>query len=101
MIYTKEQEGTTLKFNIKGKFVFSDHIEFKNIIQEMEREDVSGMRLNLGQVEFIDSAALGLLLMAKDKSDKLSKDIVLEQPNGQVAKMFTISKFDDIFRVEQ
>lgn len=100
MIYTKEQKGDTLHFNIKGKFVFSDHIEFKHIIQEMDREDVHNIRLNLGGVEFIDSAALGLLLMAKDKSDKLSKQVILENPAGQVAKMFSISKFDDIFTIE-
>lgn len=101
MIYTKQQQGDTLTFTIKGKFVFSDHIEFKNIIQEFDRDDIHGVRLNLGDVEFIDSAALGLLLMAKDKSDKSSKQIVLEKPAGQVAKMFAISRFDEIFSIEQ
>jgi anti-anti-sigma factor len=99
MLYDKEESGDSVKFAMRGRFVFSDHTNFRNVLECIESRESRTVRLDFKDVEFIDSAALGLLLLAKEKSDKASKKVVLERPTGQVAKMFRISRFQDMFEI--
>ncbi|MET0154788.1 MAG: STAS domain-containing protein [Rickettsiales bacterium] len=99
MMYNKTVKSDNVCFNMKGRFVFSDHMQFKDILDYIENDAVGAVRLDFKEVEFIDSAALGLLLLAKEKSEKAGKRFVLERPVGQVAKMFKISRFQDMFDI--
>jgi len=84
---------------MRGQFVFSDHQIFKPILDYIEGGLFPAIYLNMAEVEFVDSAALGLLLLAKEKSEGSSSRLILEHPTGQVAKMFEISCFHEIFEV--
>lgn len=99
MIFNKESNGDNICFHMKGRFVFSDHVQFKDILDHIEGDDASTVSLDFKEIEFIDSAALGLLLLAKEKSEKSGKHFVLQHPVGQVAKMFKISRFQDMFNI--
>jgi len=99
MMYSKQSNGDNVCFNMKGRFVFSDHVQFKDILDHIEHDKAATVRLDFKEIEFIDSAALGLLLLAKEKSEKAGKRFVLERPGGQVAKMFKISRFQDMFDI--
>ncbi len=57
--------------------------------------------MDFTNIEFIDSAGLGMLLLAKDAVEQRQVRLVLRGANGQVAKMFSISEFDKIFSLEK
>ena len=65
-----------------------------------ERASLKRLCIELSQVEFVDSAALGILLLARDEAEKSSTKLVLKSPQGQVKRMFEISKFHDLFNIE-
>ena len=82
---------------LSGTFTFSDHPGFRDILQKIEDGDVRQIVLHLSGVEFVDSAALGMLLLALDEAEKHQKPLVLSGATGQVKKMFDMARFDTLF----
>ncbi len=101
MEYVKHQEQGNYEVAIKGKITFSDHMDFKNIIHAVNDNSCQKVTLNLENVEFIDSAALGMMLLLRDETEKNGKGLLLKTPKGQVKKMFQVSRFYDLFDIEE
>lgn len=92
--------GDVLELNIKGKFTFADNKAFSEILDDISNNNYKNFTINLDGVEFIDSAALGILLLARDKCVKSATNLLLKNPKGQVKQMFDISRFNDLFKIE-
>lgn len=99
MEYTKTNNGNVFNVVLRGKFTFSDHKGFKELFDFFENKDMNRMEIDITNVEFVDSAALGLLLLARDEANKTSKTLQIKGPNGQVKKMFEISRFYELFDI--
>ena len=99
MEYTRNSSGDICRVVMSGKFTFSDHIEFKNIFKIFEDNMTKHLEIDLSKVEFVDSAALGLLLLVLDEAAKTNVKLKLLRPCGHVQKMFKISRFYDLFNI--
>jgi anti-anti-sigma factor len=97
MKIAKNLKDMTLDVTLSGKFTFSDHRAFREILEQLNQHDVSQIVLHLGQVEFVDSAALGMLLLARDEASQQQKSLILSGASGQVKKMFGMARFDTLF----
>ena len=84
-----------------GRFTFSDNQKFKSILDMARGSDqpVHTIDIDLGRVEFIDSAALGMLLLLKDECATRNISLTLLNPRGQVEKIFELSRFHTIFNI--
>ena len=71
MNYTTEQSGDTIKVELNGRFTFGDHSGFRKLIDEIRSQSAEVQILDLSGVEFIDSAGLGMLLLARDEGEKI------------------------------
>lgn len=91
---------TTCHASLSGRFTFGDQQAFATVVAQFENPAVQILRLDLTEVEFIDSAALGMLLLALEKAEKLDKKLVLCGATGQVKKMFGMANFHTIFTIE-
>jgi len=56
--------------------------------------------VDLADVEFIDSAGLGMLLLARDEISKKSSSLTLKSPQGQVQRMFSVARFEQMFDID-
>jgi HptB-dependent secretion and biofilm anti anti-sigma factor len=54
-----------------------------------------------GPVQEVDSAGLGMLLLARDEAKKNNRELILKGPCGQVKRMFGVTKFDTLFSIEE
>lgn len=88
--------------NIKldGRFTFSDHENFKDILSLIK--DVSSKKVvfDLNALNFVDSAALGMFLIAREEAGKNDTEIAIKNINNDVEKMFRISKFNELFNID-
>ena len=50
---------------------------------------------------FIDSAGLGMLLLARDEGKRKNLDVCLRRPRGQVKRMLEVARFDTMFTIEE
>lgn len=89
------QQGPTLTLTISGRFTFALYKEFaasyKNIAPHPENVDV-----DLRAVEYIDSAALGMLLSLRNYFGP-EKKVALLNANDTVRKILEIARFDKKF----
>ena len=72
---------------------------FKAIVKLIATGSETQITLDLGQTKMIDSAGIGMLLLANDKAVKESKKMSLTGVNGHVAKVIELSKVDQIIPI--
>jgi anti-anti-sigma factor len=97
MEITKHLNQGTYEVVLSGKFTFNDHLEFHDVLQKIGEQDVRRIVLHMAGVEFVDSAALGMLLLALDETEKHHKHLVVSGVTGQVKKMFDMAHFNSLF----
>ena len=71
----KKLHNGTHDITMIGPFTFNDHITFREVLDSMETPDVQHIVFHMSQVDFIDSAGLGMLLLALDESTKQQKTL--------------------------
>lgn len=100
MEFRKNINGQILEIQLLGKFTFSDNGNFRSLISEFGANNITKVVLNMEQTEFVDSAALGMLLLAKEYAEKNNITISLKSPNGQPKKVLEVSSFGELFSIE-
>ncbi len=86
-----------LQITLNGQFTFNDHGAFREVLRYVENPEFSQFTVDLSSVSFVDSAALGMLLLARDMATKHQKTISLKGASGQVKKTLDIAKFNTLF----
>lgn len=86
--------------HMAGDFTFTDHTQFKVLVTRLFEEKHPIVTIDLSQLNFIDSAGLGMLLLARDQAEKTSGKLILRSATGQVKRMFGLTKFDTLFALE-
>lgn len=86
--------------SLGGDFTFTDHAAFLEIMNRLLGTAAAPLVIDLAQLEFIDSAGLGMLLIARDEASKAQRQLALRGPKGQVMRMFAVTKFNTLFTIE-
>ena len=89
-------ETATIK--IIGRFDFSSQRDFRNAYQGQEKT-VTEYVVDLSQTEYIDSSALGMLLLLKEHVESKNGHSKLSQPAPEIRKILTMSNFDQLFTI--
>ena len=84
---------------LRGRFTFMDHAQFRDIMEHMHEPDIREVVCDMAGVEFIDSAGLGMLLLARDEAQKTNISLVIRNVTGQVKKIFGVAHFDTMFTI--
>jgi anti-anti-sigma factor len=100
-IHTSQSGGDTV-VTLAGRFTFSAHTAFRDVlVNHVEAMDSGGrVTFDLAGVEFVDSAALGMLLLAREAARRRSGGITIRGASGQVRRMLDISRFETLFIIE-
>lgn len=84
---------------LQGRFDFNAHREFREAVDEAMPEDSREIRVDLGGVDYLDSSALGMLLMLRDKARSVSKEVVLVNARGAPKQVLDIANFGKLFHL--
>jgi anti-anti-sigma factor len=95
----QNRDGRSLELRLRGKFTFANHSSFKPILADIQAKQFDKVELNLKELEFIDSAALGILLLLQEEIKKTHGTLTIRSPQGQVQKMLKIANFSSVFHV--
>lgn len=85
---------------LSGQFTFNDHPQFRAVLNHISAAGVHQIVLDLERVTFVDSAALGMLLLAADEAQKHQRKLLVRNANGQVKKMFDMANFSALFHLQ-
>ena len=89
--------GTSVQMS--GQFTFADTHNFKTIIDLVTNNQVKAFSLDFANLTFIDSAGMGILLLLRDECLVHKIPLSIHSTQGQVKKIFHISKFDQLFSI--
>ncbi|WP_296253556.1 STAS domain-containing protein [Pseudomonas sp. UBA4194] len=93
-------EHKTLTVDISGRFDFASHQDFRNAYEGVAEPKSSAYVINLKDATYMDSSALGMLLLLRDHAGGDNARITLKNANPDVRKILAISNFDKLFTIE-
>lgn len=91
-----EKSGSDTIIKIVGRFDFNVHQEFRNAYEGESGNFV----VDMAQTDYIDSSALGMLLLLREQSGGDKASIRIIHANAEIKKILTISNFQTMFTIE-
>ena len=85
---------------LTGRFDFNAHREFRAAYEPLIADAaVLGVTVDFSGVDYLDSSALGMLLMLRDKLGGANKEIILTGVRGNVKQVLDIANFGKLFQI--
>ena len=92
---------TTIK--ISGDFDFDINLDFKSAYRSLLPEMAAAARrafvVDMGEVERIDSAGLGMLLVMLEHAKRQASEVVLLNPTAKVQSILEMVHFNRLFTI--
>ena len=87
---------------ISGSFTFRDHDTFFEIVALIKSNDSSIKRIvfNMENCDFIDSAGLGMLVIAHDEATARHIELVIKNAKGKTKEVLYAARFDTLYKFE-
>lgn len=100
MQITQQSENGYFNIIMKGDFTFDANVPFRDVLDKLAKPDAGVIVIDLSGVEFMDSAALGMLLLAHERAGRNARTITLKGARGHVKKILQMARFDQFFVME-
>jgi anti-anti-sigma factor len=100
MEITTHTEAGLVQLRLKGRFDFNAHHAFRQAGEEaLQQPHVSRIFIDFANVDYLDSSALGMLLILREKAQAAGRSIELKNCRNTVAQVFEIANFGKLFRI--
>jgi anti-anti-sigma factor len=93
-------ETNTVKIQVSQQFDYSVHQAFRDAYRNVSVPN-SCFLVDLSKATYMDSSALGMILLLKEHAEKLGGKVVISKPNESVHKILTIANFDQFVTIER
>lgn len=93
-INVSDNKSAIIKIN--GRFDFSLHSDFRKSYKDVNLSN-GVYTVDLGGTDYLDSSALGMLLLLKEHADSQSSKVHLVNYNNEIKEILTIASFDKLF----
>ena len=97
MDYQIQSSSSGLTVHLSGRLTFSENAQFRRMLLQLQDSTATAVTMDLGAVEFIDSAGLGMLLYTRDTLHQRQGVVSLSAASGQVDRMLELSRMRDLF----
>lgn len=93
-----QQQDDKSVIRLEGRFDFNAHRTFREAYEPaLGLTGVSEFEIDFGKVDYLDSSALGMLLMLKEKAQASGKTVALVNCRGTVKQVLEIANFGKLF----
>jgi len=90
--------GKSVLITIDGRFDFNAHHDFRNVYRNEEAG--SAYTIDMSKTDYIDSSALGMLLLLREHAGNESANITISGCNDDIKKILSISNFEKLFKIK-
>jgi len=94
------QADDAMSVRLGPRLTFSDHEDFGDVLTQIEDSDAKRIVFDFAETEFIDSSAMGMLLLAKDVANERGTGITLRGANADIKRLFELGTFAEFFTIE-
>ncbi|QDG53577.1 STAS domain-containing protein [Persicimonas caeni] len=89
-----------LIIKVRGRFDFELYREFREAYDQ-EPAPASRFVVDLVEATYIDSSALGMLLLLREYAAETNGQVALQVRSGSVARILRVANFDQLFEFEE
>lgn len=93
------EPANELVINIQGRFDFSAHQDFRSAYED-RNDPPHSYTIDMSDTTYLDSSALGMLLLLRDHAGGDSASIQIKNCNEDVRKILLISNFGRLFNIQ-
>lgn len=94
------KEGSKATIKLSGRFDFNTHRDFRSAYEALVTDPaIREVAVDFSNVDYLDSSALGMLLMLRDKAKGTGKEVSLCNVKGNVKQVLDIANFGKLFRI--
>ena len=92
-------DGSHLTISIQGRCDFNIYKDFRDAYEGCI-DSIKKFTINMAQTEYLDSSALGMLLVLREQAGADNSDIEIVGANSEINKILNISNFDRMFDIK-
>jgi anti-anti-sigma factor len=92
-------DGKKLVILIDERFDFSLHQQFRDAYIGVTTQDLTYV-VDLSQTEYMDSSALGMILLLKDHVQLYAGQLIISRPSDTVRRILEIAQFHRLMTIE-
>lgn len=93
-------ENNKATIAMSGRFDFSSHRQFRDTLEQiMQIPEIREIEVDLGAVDYLDSSALGMLLLMREKISGTNKALALTNCRGVVQQVLEVANFSKLFTI--
>jgi anti-anti-sigma factor len=92
------EDGDEVIVAVAGRFDYRVYDSFKASYASVKQD--SQIKVDLSETDYMDSSALGMLLMLREHVGKAAR-ILLVNPTPDVHRVLSIANFDKLFAIER
>lgn len=100
MDYESHKVGDFVEVALKGRLEFTDHERMRDVVTLIAAEKPSSLIINLADLEFIDSAGLGMMLILQEECERFGASLRLRNPTGEVLRSLELARLNEILSIE-
>jgi len=97
MAISAKSEGNTQTISISGRFDFTSHNEFRDCYRNLQPG--AAVKLDFSQCDYLDSSALGMLLLLREHLSGDDSHIEISGTNREVRGILDVANFDSLFKI--
>ena len=86
--------------SLAGELDVSTADELKKSLHKLVDEKNIDMKLNLENLDYIDSTGLGVMIGILKRLKIENKEVYIEKPKNNIRKIFNITGLDKVFKME-
>lgn len=99
MAISESLNQDTGELHISGSFSFSDCNEFRLKLFNVLSKKIKSLRIDVSKLDSIDSAGLGMFLVAGNNCKEASIDLSIFQPQGSVKVLLEVTRSYERFKI--
>ncbi len=99
MRYETSQHDMVMVVKFFDRLAFADHASFRTLLELMKQTGPASVVFDLEQMSSIDSAGLGMFIIAQEASKRDGWVLTLRNPNTHVKQLLMFGRFDKLLNI--
>ncbi len=92
--------GNVVEIKVAGRFDFNDHQDFRDAYEGAGSPSTKYI-VNLAATEYMDSSALGMLLVMREHAGGANADISIVNASPEIQKLLDVANYGKLFDIRE
>lgn len=93
-------DGKTVMITIKKRFDYKMSSEFREAYRHIPGRESISYHVDLRYVDYMDSSALGMLLLLREHAKCRGGEVIIESPSEPIDQILKVANFEQLFTID-